>query len=661
MFSISIGARVGIGFFTMVALLIACGAAGIIGVNKVSDSLLFVSGDAREASDGGMKTTINLQGEMLLTERILSNDLSKSDARKLMRQYSKEAKASMKAIRDTGLIDEKVLKKTDGLLRQYRGNRLSILSDFQTLKDQQAGFRDSTKNLLNEIADTQSKVRRIADSKLFDSDFFDRMQEVDNKLAAARLQALLISFRIENIFASTDPISQLTHLKKERESLAQAFDDALELMTAPELKEMKGSLTTKYKQLDQQSSQMVVDFISFRDDRELLSNIKDRLLKSLSVMEQQSGQVVEQEIATVDDLVNTASLWILIAAGSGVLVAMGALGIIIFTVVYPIRHVADNLKMIGEGEGDLSVSLKESGASELVTLASGFNAFVNKIRKTVSGVSDSISDLSQATDSLRSVSEESAHAIQLQYSETEHAAAAVNEMTSSAANVANHAQEAANAASSADQSASQGKHQVDNTITTIKRQIAQLDVASGVVEQLAQDSESIGSVLNVINEIAEQTNLLALNAAIEAARAGDAGRGFAVVADEVRQLASRTQTATTEIQDVIVKLQSAAGDAVSSMQESRSSAEESASQAIMSGESLEQITRETNTITDMNLQIAGAAEEQAEVAETINQNVVTISERASDTQMASQNIGASIEQLVQLSNRLQGLVSGFRH
>jgi methyl-accepting chemotaxis protein len=68
-----------------------------------------------------------------------------------------------------------------------------------------------------------------------------------------------------------------------------------------------------------------------------------------------------------------------------------------------------------------------------------------------------------------------------------------------------------------------------------------------VINSLESDSDSIGSVLAVIQGIAEQTNLLALNAAIEAARAGEYGRGFAVVADEVRTLAGRTQDATEEI------------------------------------------------------------------------------------------------------------------
>ncbi|EAR61293.1 methyl-accepting chemotaxis protein [Neptuniibacter caesariensis] len=659
--NISIGARVGAGFITMLIILVACGAAGIYGVKKVSESLLFVSGDARATSDGGKQISSSLQAEMLITERILSNDISKRDGRKLMREHKKASKNALKAMQEAGLIDEKLIKKTDSAIRRYRGASLSILSSYSELQGQQDELRQIINSILSDTTATQDKLQDLISQNIYDVTYVSRLEAIEDQLDQIRLNTILTSSSLGNMFTSSDLNSQLEKIKTDRDALAAVMEQTYQAMSMPALSESADSIKQSYTRLDQRASQMIVDYMTFRDERQSLSSIINQLLKTLSEMEAESASLVDSEVAKVDELVTTSSTMIAVAAGIGVLVALIALAVIIFTVVYPIRHVAKNLELIGQGEGDLNVSLKETGASELVTLAKGFNGFVGKIRNTITGVSDSIADLSESTQNLRQISSAATVAIQQQSAETEHAAAAVHQMTATANTVAGHAQEAAKAASAADSSAAQGNQEVSTTIDTINKQMSELDTASTVVEQLANDSDSIGSVLNVINDIAEQTNLLALNAAIEAARAGDAGRGFAVVADEVRQLASRTQTATTEIQDVVTKLHQAAGEAVKAMQNSREAGQQSAIQAEQSGKSISAITLESNTISEMTLQIASAAEEQASVAETINQNVVTISERAQDTYSASQEIENATQQLTQLSQRLKSLVSEFKH
>ncbi|MFO7603668.1 MAG: PAS domain-containing methyl-accepting chemotaxis protein [Gammaproteobacteria bacterium] len=248
-----------------------------------------------------------------------------------------------------------------------------------------------------------------------------------------------------------------------------------------------------------------------------------------------------------------------------------------------------------------------------------------RVRTVLKRIEQEAHSLMEGTISLARSMDSSSAELSGQQGRTDQIAAAINEMTSSVAEVANHASQAATAAKEAAEQSHRGAQTVTEAMGIIEGLSTDVDKAEASIQKLADDSQTIGEVLDVIKGIAEQTNLLALNAAIEAARAGEQGRGFAVVADEVRTLASRTQDSTREIQGIIEKLQGGVDHAVSEMSHVRKRATASVTQVELSAEALAEIAGAVQTINDMNAQIDSAASEQRLVVDEINANIQEIS------------------------------------
>ncbi|PLR62879.1 chemotaxis protein [Pseudomonas sp. QC2] len=330
------------------------------------------------------------------------------------------------------------------------------------------------------------------------------------------------------------------------------------------------------------------------------------------------------------------------------------------SVTRPILGVAHMLEDIASGEGDLTRRLAYDKQDELGQLAGWFNRFLDKLQPIIAEVKRSVQDARGTADQSAAIATQTSAGMEQQYRQVDQVATASHEMSATAQDVARSAAQAAQAAREADQATRDGLTVIDRTTANIGHLAADMSTAMAQVEGLAANSEKIGSVLEVIRGIAEQTNLLALNAAIEAARAGEAGRGFAVVADEVRNLAQRTQESVEETRLVIEQLQSGTVDVVGAMGNSYRQAQGSVEQVGEAVTALRQIGDAVTVISDMNLQIASAAEEQSAVAEEINSNVATIrdvteslSEQANESARVSQALNS-------LANQQQGLMDQFR-
>ena len=329
-------------------------------------------------------------------------------------------------------------------------------------------------------------------------------------------------------------------------------------------------------------------------------------------------------------------------------------------IIRPIQQFATAINNIVKADKiDLSIRLDDNGKDEFAELAKLLNRLLSSNRDAVMQIIAAGNQLGSAAERLAGVSIQTRQQIDHQYQQTEQVATAMNEMSTTVHEVARNAGNTSAKASEGDHQAQEGSAVISNTIDNINRLSGNIEEAENAVKKLEQDSEEIGSVLDVIRGIAEQTNLLALNAAIEAARAGEQGRGFAVVADEVRTLASRTQDSTQQIQGMIERLQSGASSSAQVMEKSCSMARETAEQAQSGQAALGKITAVIAEINDMTSQIATAAEEQSAVAEEINANVVNISNASRETLSSSEHVSQSSDEMSKLAKHLQTTVNVF--
>ncbi len=373
------------------------------------------------------------------------------------------------------------------------------------------------------------------------------------------------------------------------------------------------------------------------------------LMASVSAMQ----HVMEQS--------NRRSVMVQVATGVGVTVAGTLLmGLLAVSVTRPIRRVSAMLEDIANGEGDLTRRLSAERRDEMGMLVGWFNRFLDKLQPIIAEVSQSVLETRSTADQASSIATRTSSGMQQQLREVEQVATAAHEMSATSQDVARNASMAASAARNGDVAARSCKGTIETTAHSIQSLADHMNGAMTGVRQLADNSEKIGSVLDVIRTIAQQTNLLALNAAIEAARAGETGRGFAVVADEVRHLAQRTQDSVSEIQGVIESLQSGTREVVDAMQSQHRQADASAAQVLEAVGALANVSQNIEIMTDMNLQIASAAEEQSAVTEEVSRNVSAIRDVTGALVEQAEQSARISQSLNDLANQQQVLMNNFR-
>lgn len=485
----------------------------------------------------------------------------------------------------------------------------------------------------------------------------------------AKINATIYRLRLDTLraVATEEPqIKQLSldNIAKLRPAMQQSIQDYMRLVAGPHEQELANNVLAGINAYDAKLNE-IVTIAQTRPAAEGIQYINQTIRPLTNDLSEKIGVLEDWNTkgaaAAGEAASSTYSTNIGLLIGISVVSALLTIALAILytrSIIAPLKDVLHVNQRIAEG--DLRVEISPTGRDEMTDLMNATALMQRTLRDTIRHIGDASTQLASAAEEMNAVTEEASMGLQQQNGEVEQAATAVNEMTAAVEEVARNAASASASAQQSEQSTGVGASRVNQTVNAIQSLAETVSRTSEQVEGLAAQAQGIAKVVDVIRAIAEQTNLLALNAAIEAARAGEQGRGFAVVADEVRALAHRTQESTREIEQMIGGIQSGSEGAVDAMQRSRNEATSTLRIANEAGEALEEIARAITDINERNFLIATASEEQAQVARSVDQNLVSIRDLSIQTSAGANQTAVAAGEVSRLAVDMNRLVQRFK-
>ena len=660
------------GFAIISLLLILTSSISLLNLNTISEStnqqnelaIPMLKGSNKLALELGQMANSTLKGFYQDDLTSLAENLNyyKTINNKFIPDF-KQLKILVK--KESELINN--LNKVTQIISQFDNEALAVFENRKISIEQAILLTNKVSQLEEKAAETITILLDLADSQLADNEL-KRLFRFSDKLEKKFKTMALYSLEYRDILDDKTSVLTKNEIIFNLEG-AQSYINAITAqLNRNDLSSVAEKLSDSFSSIKKLLS--IETGVLFHKKAQLTANqqAKDTLtalekdtLKATIILEKQvelANQATIKASKLVKGSVTSGNTQTIVIMFVSIVIALVITRITLISITRPLARVNDMLNVVSSG--DLSRKLDENGQDEFAQLSKNCNVLIDSLRNLIDSIVNRSSQLAAAAEQTSAVTAQSTTAIEEQRSQVEQAASATTEMSSTAQSVLSSANDALSEIKQADDEAERVKVISVRNRNTIEQLAVEVESAAQVINQLQQDSASIGSILDVIRGIADQTNLLALNAAIEAARAGEQGRGFAVVADEVRTLASRTQESTSEIQSMIEALQTGATKAVTVMDSGKSKASDCVVQSEEADTALETIIHAVHEAFDRSSQIASAAEEQSVVSLEISDNLESIVAIAEQTTTGSQQTASSSSEVARLAEELQQSVQEFK-
>lgn len=663
---LNVSTRIFGGFALVLILSIATFVASILGINAINAGMQ----DVTVRSVPMLESSAKLSNSLLQSQATLL-DLFNSD--KL--DYVEKTEQSFIALKSTNQEAQKELVEFTKDLPEL--NTLFSKSVTST-----KGFYSAAETMLGlhkQVLKGKANVTETA------TEFADMADEI-----------VSFTYDLEGIASSESSQTLILELTEELENTVEYANSALGTAIKFEVMSVQGIIKNSVNSIADKLNQAAISddlagseeldsineaFVRFKaalvDSNNVLQQqlavlkVREESLKSLDQARTVSetvlqdlttfGQAVSAFTGTIKEeaakTVNNSQTLILVMAAIVIGISLAISFYVTKSIQTPLTKAVKNIRQVSTG--DLTVDFGKHGNDELGILTSNMQDLVNNLRSILNDITESSNVLATSVEETSTICEHSFDNVMKQKEQTTLVTESLAEMAESVSSVSESINQTLEVVETAHSEVSKGETLLNSNIGAIKNLDSSIESASEVIGQLNEETNNIGSVLEVISGVAEQTNLLALNAAIEAARAGEQGRGFAVVADEVRTLASRSHDSTAEIHQLIERLLEGVGKAVKTMEQSQTETKQCVEGINNVGSMLTSISHGIDNIKSMSETIASAAEEQSVAADTQKENVEAIAGLAEQTASSAQENREAGHQLAELAERQRELVGRF--